>query len=170
MFFDRYTILKWQEKGTNLTSGLWGQVSGLYGACNATAVTRLISLGAVFIVIFLVTGLVSWLRPAPDVPLSKRLVLTAPDAQKNTWSLDYLKHQDIQAILNGPVKPGQPLRLTVKFFLKSPELLMKPDLIGAAGEHYYPGIIKNGQWQSPPSFMLTDRNNQLLHKGQFEYG
>ena len=167
---DRYTILKWKESWGNFTGHFFGRLSGLYASCNATTSTRVVSLGVILVMVFLVMGIVSLLRPEPPVPLNKRLVLKATDDQGDTWAMDYLKNQDLQAILNGPVKPGQPLTLTVDFLRKYPNLLMKPYIIGVAGEYYFPGILKNGQWQQAPRFVITDANGKRLHRGQFEYG
>lgn len=163
---DRYTILKWKEAWGNFI----GNFSGRDDSSNTTTAKRLIKLVPVAVLIFLVYAGIVLLRPAPPVPLSKKLVLTATDAQKDTWAMDYLKNQDIAAILNGPVKPGQPLTLTVKFLRKPPNLLLTLDITGTAGERYFPGILKNGQWQKPPRFTLTDQNGKLLHQGQFAYG
>jgi hypothetical protein len=98
------------------------------------------------------------------------MVLTATDSQDNLWRMEYLKDQNLQDILSGPVKPGQPLTLTVKFLRKQSELLIKPEIAGAAGERYFPGILKNGQWQDAPKLVIKDSNDKLVHKGKFEYG
>lgn len=161
---DRYTILRWKEGWADFISNFPGSI------CNGMTAARLAKVGLVFIAALLVIGLFYLRRPNPPTPMSKRLVLTETDAQGDRWAMDYLKNQDIEAILNGPVKPGQPLTLTVKFTQKNPNLLIDLEIIGVAGERYFPGIIKNGQWQKPPKFSLTDRNNKLLHQGQFAYG
>lgn len=163
---DRYTILKWKEAWSNFI----GNVSGRNDSSNTTTAKRWVKLVPVAVLIFLVYAGIVLLRPAPPVPLSKKLVLTATDAQKDIWAMDYLKNQDVEAILKGPVKPGQPLILTVKFLQKSPNLLIQPEITGTAGERYFPGILKNGQWQKAPRFTLTDQNGKLLHQGQFAYG
>jgi hypothetical protein len=168
--FDRYTILKWQETCRDFTDTFSGRLLRFYTLCNATMLTRLISLGVILGIVLAGAGVASWLGPQSPVPMSKKLVLTATDAQGDKWAMDTLKNQDLQAILNGPVKPGQPLTLTVKFLSDPPNLLIKPDIAGAAGERYFPGILKNGQWQEPPSVVISDRNGKLLHQGQFEYG
>ncbi|MBM3437154.1 MAG: hypothetical protein FJY07_13170 [Bacteroidetes bacterium] len=167
---DRYTILKWKEAWSNLTSNFSGTISGLYASCNATPAARLVTLGLIVVIVLLVYGGIFLLCPEPSIPMTKKLVLTAIDAQKDTWAMDYLKNQDIEAILSGPVKPGQPLTLTVKFLQKSPNLLILPEITGTAGERYFPGILKNGQWQKAPRFTLTNQNGKLLHQGQFAYG
>lgn len=170
MRFDRYTILKWKESAGDFAGTFGGGLIRLYAVCNATAKTRLFSLGVLGAGVLLVSGLVKLLQPEPPVPLSKQLVLTRTDEQGTVWKLDYLKDQDWQAILSGPVKPGEPLTATVEFFTENRTLHFLPEIIGEAGERYFPGILKNGQWQPPPRFVLTDQTGKLLLKGQFEYG
>lgn len=169
-FIDRYTILRWKEAWGDFTRHFSDRLLGLLALCNASMTSRLISLGVVLAVMGLLWGLAAWLGPEPAVPMSKQLVLTATDAQGDVWTLDYLKNQNIEAILNGPVKPGQPLTLTVKFLRERQNLLIGPEITGAAGERYFPGILKNGQWQEAPKLAITDPNGKLLHRGQFEYG
>jgi hypothetical protein len=113
---------------------------------------------------------VSLLRPEKPLSIANQVVLSAVDEQGVLWKMEYLKNQDLANLLNGPVKPGQPLRLSVKFLRKSPNLLIKPEVVGAAGEQYFPGLLKNGQWQPAPRFTIRDANGMLLHRGQFEYG
>ncbi len=167
---DRYTVLKWKEICKSFAGNFTGYLFRLYALCNATTTTRLVSLGFILAIVLLITGLVSILQPESPVPMAKRLILKEIDDQGDTWSLDYLKNQDIQTILSGPVKPGQPLTLTMRFLRKGSILSMKPDIAGAAGEKYFPGILKNGQWQEAPKVIITDNHNKQLHQGQFEYG
>lgn len=170
MHFDRYTLLKWKEASKDFTDTFSGRLAQLYALCNATPVTRLITLGSILAAVLLISGLIGLMHPEPPVPLSKRLVLTRTDDLGDTWTMDYLKNQNLQAILNGPVKPGEPLTLTVKLLQEQGNLYILPEIAGAAGERYLPGILKNGQWQEPPRFTITDANGNRLHQGQFEYG
>jgi hypothetical protein len=167
---DRYTILKWKEACLNFKDVFFVRLSGLYAFCNANRTTRLVSLGILFAIVILLAGIVSFLRPEAPVSIAQKMVLTAKDSQGDIWRMEYLKDQDIQTILHGPVKPGQPLTLTVKFLRKQSALLIKPEIAGAAGEKYFPGILKNGQWQEAPKLVIKDSNDKLLHKGKFEYG
>lgn len=169
-FIDRYTILRWKEAGRCFVDDFIDRFFRLYAMGNATTTTRLISLGTLLVAVFLVWGLLSLLRPEPPLPLSKRLVLTSNDDQGDVWTMDYLKNQDLNAILDGPVKPGEPLTLNIKFLRNQRNLLITLEIVGAAGERYFPGILKNGQWQEPPGLAIADQNDKLLHKGKFEYG
>jgi apolipoprotein N-acyltransferase len=167
---DRYTILKWKEACLNFKDVFLTCLSGLYAFCNTNRTTRLVSLGVLFVFVLLLVGIVSFLRPEAPVSITQKMVLTATDSQDNLWRMEYLKDQNLQDILSGPVKPGQPLTLTVKFLRKQSELLIKPEIAGAAGERYFPGILKNGQWQDAPKLVIKDSNDKLVHKGKFEYG
>lgn len=168
--FDRYTILKWKEACKDSAGNFLLYISGLYDVCNASMKSRVISAGALAAIILLIAGLYSLFKPEPPEPVAKILVLKATDTQGDRWAMDYLKNQDIQAILSGKVKPGQPLTLTFKFQRQSANLLILPEITGTAGEKYFPGIIKNGQWQPAPRLVISDQSGKMLHKGQFEYG
>lgn len=168
--FDRYTLLRWKEAWGDAGGSLWGRLLRLFALCNATMTSRLVSLGVIAGMIVLIGIVAAWVRPEPAAPMSRLLVQTKTDAQGDRWALDYLKNQDVGALVNGSVKPGEPLVLTVKFLQEQRSLLIQPELHGAAGERYFPGILKNGKWLAAPKLVLTDQNDQLLHEGQFEYG
>ena len=157
---DRYTILKWKEGLANFPGSMR----------DGMKVMRLAKLGVAVVAVLLIIGLVYLSRPNRPKSKPKNLVLTATDAQGNKWAMEYLKNQAIEAFLKEPNKPGQPLTLTVKFTPKPPNLLIEPEITGGAGEKYFPGTLKNSQWQEPPKFALTDPNNKLLQEGQFKYG
>lgn len=168
--FDRYTLLRWKEAWGDAGGSLGDRLLGLFALCNANMTSRLVSLGVIAMVFVLIGAVAAWVRPEPAAPMNRLLVQTKTDAQGDRWALDYLKNQDVGALVNGLVKPGEPLVLTVKFLQEQRSLLMQPELQGAAGERYFPGILKNGQWQAAPKLVLTDQNDRLLHEGQFEYG
>ena len=171
MLFDRYRI----EKTKEFWGGLWDKGAGgllrIVAFGNTGSAARVISVSCILFIILFAGWLFALLKPKAQVPVSKPLTLTETDADGNKWVMDYLKDQNIRAILDGKTKPGQPLTVKVKFYRKSQSiLLMKPEVTGTAGEQYFPGTIKNGQWQAPPKLRIADQNGQLIHLGQFEYG
>lgn len=167
---DRYTILKWKEILAGFRDHVAESGLRLYALCTASGRTRLISLGVLSVIILILITVISLLHPEKPVSVANKVVLSATDPQGILWKMEYLKNQDLGGLLNGPVKPGQPLKLTVKFLRKQPNLLIKPEVVGSAGEQYFPGILKNGQWQKPPRFAIISANGTVLYKGQFEYG
>jgi hypothetical protein len=159
-FIDRYTLLKWKEAFSNLTESL----------TSASPKTRLVVAGSLLgiLLIGILLSLMFSVEQAP--PAAPDRTLTVQDTQGDQWILKYLPGQDGGANQAAAVKPGPPLSLTLRFQLRSPNLLILPELTGAAGEKYYPAAVKNGKWQPPPKLTITDAGGRLLHRGQFEFG
>lgn len=167
--FDRYTIEKWKEFWTGIIERPFSLGQFLTMRRTSPA-PRIISLGCLTAALLAIIGLFSSLRPDAPIPPAKQLTLTATDTEGNIWTIDYLKDQNIEALLNSDTKPGQPLKVQAKLYRKTRYLLIEPVITGHCGEQYFPGTVKNGQWQPAPKVAITDRNGKLLHRGQFEYG
>ena len=169
-FVDRYTIRRWKTFWADFASTVIDYAFQIYALCNENTRTRLISLGCIICLFFASGWLLSLLEPEPLTPESQQLVLQETDVEGNKWTIDYLKKQDTQTILKNGKKTGQPLILKVKFHRKSEILYILPEITGNAGEKYFPGILKNGQWLDPPKVRMADSSNKQFHTGQFEYG
>lgn len=167
---DRYTIQRWKTFCLDFAENTFYYLSRLFALCNENNKTRLISLISIICLLFVSGWLLSLSGPKPLIPESQKLVLKEADAQGNNWTIDYLKNQNVQAILETDKKTGQPLTLKMKFHRKSEILYMLPEVTGNAGEKYFPGILKNGKWLDPPKVVIADINNKQIHTGQFEYG
>lgn len=167
---DRHTALKWAEKCDNLRDDLRDGLLGVYSNCTSTTRRKATSFCLLLAMLAGAGYLFYMVKPGSAAPFAPQMVLKATDAAGDAWAMNYLPSQDVAAISNSAIEPGGPLTLTVKLERRQSELLILPEITGTAAERYFPGILKNGQWQQPPMLLISDSQDRPLHQGRFKYG
>ncbi len=117
---------------------------------------------------------VLWLRDGkPSGPVRKQAdlkPLKITDPNGDVWVLDLVKGQTVGQLADSDAKPGPPLTVKTDIQRNGPVLSIGLLVQGALGEQYVGGVMKNGQWQSPPAFAILDLNGRVLVRDSFKYG
>jgi len=137
----------------------------------ATIIKRAL-LVAVPVILLAVTAGVKKLAPSKG-SVGRPISLKDPqekDEEKNRWSLSLVKGQSGNAIAASGTEPGGPYIVKTEAQAKRGAIVVGVTLEGQAGEKYVPGVMKNGQWQQPPSFTIVSESGKVISTGRFEYG
>jgi len=140
---------------------------------NLLCKTGVLVVAAVVVAVALIAFISLRALSRPDAPTRKQLNLApliVTDPNGDTWQLDLLKGQPIDAIAAADIEPGQPLTVTTDVKIVGRTASIGLILRGRAGEQYVGGVKKNGQWQPPPAIRIIDSAERVLGADKFEYG
>jgi hypothetical protein len=163
---------------SELTDSIGEIISKIYGyVCvlassflESSRKTKIISICAAVVVIFLLMQLFSGPPPRPTRKSLGLRSLNKKDANDDEWVLALVRGQTISKLGEIEAKPGEPLSVRPDVQAEGRGLSIGLIVEGKAGEKYVGGAIKNGEWMPAPTFTVVSQAGKIIYNGQFEYG